>query len=421
MDAPDAFLTHAPGLSVALAIGLLIGRNLVDPAPDPGRRGKPGLRDALLLALLGGASGLLAQPLLTGALLVAAGAVLVAARLGAQAAGAAGPRGMTSEFAVLGAFVLGHLAVAGSAALAAALGIAAAALLARKEDLHRFAATTISNREYGDTLKFLALVFIIYPLLPPGAYGPYGFFDPRKIWFFIILISAVSYCGYFFARFLGGGRARIATALLGGLASTTAYTGAAARIVSETPALAHAMVRPTLLANAVMFPRMAALLLVLDTRLALRCLPLLAAMAAAGLLAAWILGHRGERPCVTQSPDFPNPFSLRPALKFGVLFAFVLFLTKAGQDAWGSGGWRITSVLGGFMDVDAVLLSLGDFFKAGRLGTGEVGLGLVLAAAANAVFKTLLAAASRQPAFFLRLAAGFLLIFTAGALFLWLE
>jgi uncharacterized membrane protein (DUF4010 family) len=412
MENTATLVASMQGFVVAIAIGFLIGRNLVDPKHV--HAGKPGIRDCLLLSLFGGAAALLSQPLLTFGLLLASAAIFIAARRANPQ-----PRGMTSELAALGAFTLGYLSLTGRLATAAALGIVIAAILAWKEDLHRFARGVISNEEYSDTLKFLALIFIIYPLLPAGAYGPYQFFDPRKIWFFIILVSAVSYFGYFFARFLSEGQGRLITAVLGGLASTTAYTGAASKMVVESPALATTMVRPTLVANAIMFPRMAVLLAVLDGGLARQALPVLGLMTVVGLLAAWWLGRSGERPTLAHAPDFRNPFALRPALKFGILFALVLFITKVGHAFLGDGGWPWTSLLGGFMDVDAVLLSLGESHDRGHMAASSVTFGIILAGAANAVFKSILAVASRQPAFYLRLIAGFVLIFSAGFALAW--
>ena len=67
-------------------------------------------------------------------------------------------------------------------------------------------------------------LLVIYPLLPAGAFGPYSFFAPRQVWMFVILISSISYVGYFLEKFLGEERGLIYTSVLGGLASTTAAT-----------------------------------------------------------------------------------------------------------------------------------------------------------------------------------------------------
>jgi len=399
----------ALGLAVALANAFLVGRSLSRETEPPVR--KPGLRDCLLFSLGGALASVAAQPLLTACLLFSGTIILAVARWQNQP-----PRGLTSELAVLLCFLLGYLSLTQHLALAAAVGIICAALLAEKQSLHRFATSTLSDAEFTDTLKFLAIVFIIYPLLPTGTYGPYGFFEPRKIWFFIILVSAVSYFGYFFAKFFSEKNSRLLTAILGGLASTTAYTGAASKMVAENPALAIPMVRATLLANAIMFPRMFILIAVIDRPLAFRAAPVLLVMTASGLLAAWWLGRSGERPAVTQSRHFSNPFALRPALKFGLLFTAVLFITRLGGQFFDRDSQWITGFIGGLLDVDAVVLSFSEAFHNGNMGPEPVVGACVLAGLANALFKSALAIASRQKAFSFRLIAGFALIFGAGGL-----
>ena len=77
-------------------------------------------------------------------------------------------------------------------------------------------------------------MLVIYPLLPQGSFGPYAFFSPRQVWMFVILISSISYVGYFLEKFLGEERGMLYTSVLGGLASTTAATLHFARESRET-------------------------------------------------------------------------------------------------------------------------------------------------------------------------------------------
>jgi uncharacterized membrane protein (DUF4010 family) len=85
--------------------------------------------------------------------------------------------------------------------------IVVVAFLEAKAWLHKLVRETITEREFNDTLIFLALILVIYPVLPEGQFGPYGFIEPRKIWLFVILVSSISYVGYFLEKFLGTSRA----------------------------------------------------------------------------------------------------------------------------------------------------------------------------------------------------------------------
>jgi len=114
------------------------------------------------------------------------------------------------------------------------------------------------------------------------------------------------------------------------------------------------------------------------------------------------------------SAGFKNPLTLGPALKFGVVFTGILFLTRAGSYFFGQIGQLITSALGGLIDTDAVLLSLAASFGENKTAAHDAVLCIILAAAANAVLKSGLAYLSRQPAFYLRLMAGFAVIVATG-------
>jgi uncharacterized membrane protein (DUF4010 family) len=85
-----------------------------------------------------------------------------------------------------------------------------------------------------------------------------------------------------------------------------------------------------------------------------------------------------------------------------------------GGKLFGQVGQLITSTIGGLIDTDAVLLSLQKSFAAGETTTHAAVLGIILAAAANAVLKSVLAYFSRQPAFYLRLMTGFAIIVVTG-------
>jgi uncharacterized membrane protein (DUF4010 family) len=411
MEELSAPLETALGFLLAAAIGFLVGRT----REEEGTR-RAGIRDFIIVALTGGIAAYVNLLGVTIVLIAAVTLVLLAMRFNHPERA-----GITTELAALATFLLGYLALSSEEAVAAGLGIALTIVLVTKEQIHEFALRTVSEREFGDTLKFLVMIFVILPLLPEGSYGPFGFFEPRKIWFFIILVSAVSFVGYFLAKFLGPEKGMLLGGLLGGLTSTTAYTGAASRAVAEAPDSAVPMARATLLANTIMFPRMLVISAVISPPLALAGLPALAAATLAGLASAWILGRAGDGASKHDfESGFKNPFALGPALKFGVIFTIVLFLVRAGRAWLGESGQLITGALGGLLDVDAVTLSMAQFFGGGEGMAREAILTMLLAATTNAVFKSVLAQSSGQAAFYLRMIAGFVIMLAAGLAVLFL-
>jgi uncharacterized membrane protein (DUF4010 family) len=400
-------LLLAEGFGLALALGFLIGWTR---EPDPGAPPRPGIRDFLIIAALGAACAYEADRGLTVAAFAGTSAILIVMRVQRPERA-----GITTELAALLTFLVGYMALTPARALAAGIGIVAAAILATKGQIRSFARDVFSDSEYLDTLAFLSLIFIIFPILPRGGYGPFGFFDARKIWVFVILVSGVDYVGYFFTKFLDPRRGALLTAVAGGLASSTAYTGAAAHVVAETPGSAVPMARATLIANAILFPRMLILAGALSLDSALAGIPSMGAMTAVGIAAAFALTRNGWHAASGDATaGFRNPFSLLPALRYGTVFALILFLVQAGKHYFGSQGQLVTAAIGGLIDCNAVTVSLAQFQVAGTTTIPEVVLGMVVSAAANAVFKWGLAETSHCAAFWARVGAGFVITFAVG-------
>jgi len=410
---PDLTGPNSPvvGFILALTIGFLVGRTR---EPDPKGPPRPGMRDFLIIALLGAVAGHLANAAVTIALFAGAiGAILVMRLQHSER------NGITTELAAIATFVLGALCLTADRQLGAGLGIVLAAILAERDQLRRFVRDAISDREYIDTLSFLALIFIIYPLLPTGSYGPFGFFEPRKIWLFVILVSGVSYVGYFLTKFTGSERGALLTAIVGAIASTTAYTTGISRAVAEAPESAVPAARYALIANSILFPRMLLLVAVVSPMLAIAASPAFAAMMIAGFAAAMLLARaparKDQKGRAAVDSSFRNPFSIRPALEFGVVFTIVLLLTRVAKNYAGYGGQMVVSAISGLVDVDAISLTLAGFVQAGTSAARDAVIGLTLAAGVNAIFKSGIAQTSHQPAFYLRLMAGFAIMFAVGA------
>ncbi|MFZ2063414.1 MAG: DUF4010 domain-containing protein [Candidatus Binatus sp.] len=400
----------ALGFLLALTIGFLVGRTR---EPDPKGPPRPGMRDFLIIALLGAVAGHLGNAAIAIALFVGTiGAILVMRLQHPER------NGITTELAAVATFVLGALCLTSDRQFGAGLGIVLATILAERDQLRTFVRDAISDVEFIDTLSFLALIFIIYPLLPTGSYGPFGFFKPREIWLFVILVSGVSYVGYFLTKFTGDARGSLLTAIVGAIASTTAYTAAISQVVADAPESAVSAARYSIIANSILFPRTLLIVAVVSPALAIAATPAFAAMTVAGLVAALILApsppKKAKKSAIAAS-TFRNPFSIRPALEFGAIFTLVLLLTRVAKHYAGFGGQMVVSAISGLVDVTAISLTLASFVKSGTSPARDAVIGLTLAHAVNAVFKSAEARTSHQPAFYLRLMAGFVIMFAVGA------
>jgi uncharacterized membrane protein (DUF4010 family) len=395
----------------SLLIGLIVG---IERESDKEER-HAGLRDFVSIGLAGGLCGILGEAWLTATALAALTAMLVIFRVQTPQR-----TGITTELAAVVTFLLCVLAatqgLAFGAPLAIALTVVLALFLDAREPLRRLARETLSEQEYWDTLRFLAVIFVILPILPNEDFGPFGGFNPYRTWLFVILVCGINFLGYFFQKFLGGRRSLALTAIAGGIGSSTASTLAFARLAASQPEAARSWAYAAVLANVILNARAAAILWLVGRPLLPAALPLLAVMTAAGLLWVWHLrpasaaGSAAEPLLV-----LGNPLRLIAGIQFGLLFAAVRFLARAADALYGSSGVLASSAAGGSVDVDAILFSLAGLFRDGRIEAATAVWAILVALAANAALKTALAWRFAGPRFGRQVAAAFLLMFSAAA------
>lgn len=396
-------------MAEALLIGLLVG---VERESDQAER-HAGLRDFITIAMAGGLCGLLGVAWVTAATLLALTALIAIFRLQTT-----GRTGITTELAAVGTFLLSVLTTTASlpwgAPLAIALAVIFTLLLEARVLLRKFFLEVVNEREYQDTLRFLAVIFVILPVLPDVDYGPYGFFNPHRVWIFVILVCSISWLGYFLQKFLGERQGLRITGLLGGLASTTAATSALSKECAADPEHPAAYVQSLMLANSVQGPRIFVLLMIASPVLARYCLPALGAMTLTGVICAFLLGrrHPGEQAGTTIAVG--NPFRLSPALKFGLLFAAIRFAAGFGVAELGSGGVYLTSALAGSVDADSVVFSISGMLREGRVLEAPAAIGVVISVAANFALKGAIAWSTAGGSFARRITIGFALM-TAAA------
>jgi uncharacterized membrane protein (DUF4010 family) len=412
MAPPLGLPSAIQSVAEALLIGLLVGFER-EAAQTAQSERHAGFRDFILISLTGCICGLLELPWLTAASLISIALLLAVFHFHTPERG-----GITTEMAAVATFSLGYLTstrvLTDGATLAIGVTIVIVAFLEAKRTMQRLVRETVTEAEFRDTLRFLAIIFIIYPLLPAGEFGPYRFFSPRRVWLFVILVSSISYVGYFLQKFLGAGRGLTLTGVLGGIASTTAATTAFARDAVETPANLEAFWRTTIIANTVWYPRVTAILFVMSPALAMATLAPLAAMTVAGLVLTFLVGRR-ELPMPDQSHvPVGNPFRLLPALKFGAMFTIILLAGKAAAAELGTDAIYWTSVIAGSIDVDAVVVTVCDLLKGGQTSTGVASAAVLLALGANAVLKTGISFYAGTRAFGWRVLLAFAVMFAAG-------
>lgn len=354
-------LRLATELLVALAIGLLVGLEREWRKQDADDHARMGIRTFGLIGLLGGLSGALQDslgPWLAPASVLALTILLINdRRTSGKDRAISLNEDMTTLVAALATMLLGLLATTGAIELAVACAVIIVALLYLKPTLHRLV-SKLTETELKATVRFLVISLVILPVLPDKGYGPYEAFNPRSTWLLVVMISAMSFIGYFAIRALGAAVGVLATGLFGGMASSTATTITFAKLAGEEPAQGRIFAAGAILANAVMALRVLVLTAVLAPSLAMAlALPLgLAATVAAVFVAVIWYGTRHGK--LASEMALSNPFELTQAIKFALLLTVIQIMERVLSDKFGEAGLYVLAAITGLADLDAITLSV---------------------------------------------------------------
>jgi uncharacterized membrane protein (DUF4010 family) len=398
-------------LAVATAIGFLIGfEREWRHKEDDKQRNFAGARTFALTAFAGGLAALLDDGLLLLSVGLAAVAALSVAAYWAQAREKPGAGG-TTEIALLGAYLLGAVAAEGQMVLAAAAGVGAAILLASKPRIAGLA-RAINQREIGAALRFLAISMIVLPILPDQGYGPHGALNPRSIWWMVVLISGLSFVGYWLTKLRGSGGV-VLTGMVGALASSTAATLSLARLVRDGTATPFAGAAGIVAANAVMAGRVAVLLALISIPGLVSILPSIAAAIAVSAAAAVMLWRRQDEAAVEVRVG--NPMEMKPALMFAAILTAIALASRFALDRFGAQGLYVVAGVTGLADVDAMTLTAARQAAGGAISSATAGTAVLIAMAVNTMTKGAMAWGIAGSAVGLRVAAALLAAIAAGA------
>lgn len=385
-------LRLATELVVALAIGLLIGLEREWRKQDSETQARIGIRTFGFMGLMGGLAGALQHtfgPWLPPAALLALAILLANDRRISRKDNIATPNeDMTTLVAALVTMLLGLLAATGAIELAVACAVIVVTLLYLKPTLHGLVGR-LTEAELKATVRFLVITLVILPVLPDQGYGPYAAFNPRSTWLMVVMISAMSFIGYFAIRALGPSKGVLATGLFGGMVSSTASTMTFARLADGRPAQGRMLAAGVILANAIMPLRVLILAAILAPPFAMAlALPLSLAAATAAGFVAFIWYTARTTTMASDEVAYSNPFELTQAIKFALFLAFTQILERFLSDKFGAAGLYSLAAIAGLADLDAITLSVARNVPAGPDLRHAV-IGILLAVASNTLVKSI--------------------------------
>ncbi len=294
--------------------------------------------------------------------------------------------GMTTELSAVISFIIGILVFTAPQEIPILLTIVIALLLSFKSHLHKFV-YQLKLSEFFDTIKFLLIAFVVLPLLKPiEPFGPFNAINLYEIWLMVVFVSTISYVGYILMKAFGSSRGTLVTGLLGGILSSTAVVTSLAsntkeKQVSITPAVAAAA-----LASATMFVRVLIEVSILNFGLIEKLAMPMMLMATACFISVSILWKKNK---VTDTElDISSPLKLKPALKFGFFYGFILLISNIFNAYFGTKGLLIAGLISGLADVDAITIYVA---RNTAIATPVAVLAVTIAATVNTIVKVIIA------------------------------
>lgn len=380
---PGYFTLLSQGLT-ALLLGLLVGiEREYSQAEEESLFA--GARTFSIISLIGFVTALISQVKVPWAFPVALAAVAGLAIASYTITARGKHKGATTEFVALLVFLLGALVYWGYPILAAGLAVTVTIILSLKAPLHQFA-HLLKPLEIKAALQFAIISVIILPLLPNQTFDPFEVLNPRLIWWMVVLISGVNMAGYVLMKAFGAIQGTAITGFLGGLASSTATTLSFSRRARDHGGLARPLALGIMVATLTMFFRVLFLTLSLNRAVARVMVASFLLLILIGVAGAYLL--RGQEKGSDLPPgEIRNPLELATAIKFGVIFAAILFASRVAEQNYGTAGIFAAAALGGIADVDAVTLSMCRLASTSGTPPAVAASGILIAASMNGLVK----------------------------------
>jgi len=267
-----------------------------------------------------------------------------------------GQLGITTELAAILVFILSGMIFWNIILLSAIIAIIMAAILSLKMQIHTFV-EKINEEDIFAFLKLSLVTIIILPLLPDRTFGPYNTINFRVIWYMVIFISGISFLGYLLTKFIGYQKGIKYTGIFGGFVSSTALTYAYTKKSRDNVPVIKNYAAGIILACTIVYPKVFIEISVVNAELAKTMAIPIIILTVTGILHSIILWRQTKK-VVSNDKVVSNPFELKSALLFGVIFGVILVVSKLSQVYFGEKGVLIVSFISGLPNIDAIVLSV---------------------------------------------------------------
>ena len=348
------FPLEALNLGAALLAGLILGveRGWQLRVEADGTR-VAGVRTFTLLGVGGGLAGLIGTIFDPGVTVALTAGLVITLLIGHWRDRTR--KDATTTVAAVIAVGLGVLAGIGHSALAVAMAAVITLILSLRAQSHSFL-TKLNATDVQAFARFAVIAGAVLPFLPNRQLGPLAAWNPFQLWFVVVLVTGFSFLGYIANRTIGEKKGVLATALIGGIYSSTAVTASLAQRLGQGEI--GPLTSGILVASAVMYVRVTLLVAVLSPSTLPQFAIIIGPAALVGLIAAAVSWLKAPRKSPETALSTHNPIALLPAFGFVMIVAIGAILTRWAGQSFGPAGTAGSLFITGTFDVDAAIVTL---------------------------------------------------------------
>ena len=398
--------SNAASLTVALAVGLLIGLDR-EKHKDPNSTSEAaGVRTFTLVALLGAMAALLESEVMVAVL--GAGVIAVDVLFSYSDRRASG----TTAFALLATFAIGFMTVS-HLELAAALGVLIALVLSSKSRLHKFARSQLSEQELRDATLLAGAALIVLPLLPDRTVDSLGVINLRVIWRLTILMLLINALGYIARRTTGERVGLAITGFCAGFVSSVLTIAAMGRQARTEPTQLNAAVAGAAFSSIATAIELLIILAMTNVDVLRRLAPAITAMGLIAAIYGLAFALRPRMPGAATEPITGRAFEPKLAVMFAAAFALMLTLAALLQKNLGASAAQVSIAVAGVFDTHAAAASAARLASSGTLALNAAAFAALLAITTNALVKAGAAVVAGGRSFALRLTPSILAMLAA--------
>lgn len=371
-------------LIVALGIGLIVGmqrefENL------SGKEHFTGLRGFAMMSMLGCVVTFLAVEFNINILIAVVPAIFLFISVFHYSKIKKENFGIVTELSLALVFFLGVLSALHYIKEALAVAVIVSTLLSLKTKFNETIGRITQDELYA-FIKFIILSLLILPFLPDKSYGPGEIINPRSIGLVIVIVSSLSFIGYFIIKFFGADRGILFTGFLGGTFSSTAVSWVFSSREKGNENLSVQYATGIIIACAVMFVRV----LIIAGLFNQEVFKLLLIPCGLMIVSASIVVYLLKRKTLSVSKSSPiqlgNPLDISNVLLFGIQYVGITFFVYYANIYLGTKGLFITGIISGLADVDAINISMSKLSLI-KINPSMAAIVILLAVLSNTVFK----------------------------------